>query len=125
MLSEEFAPEELLFRAIVHSVQWDYDEDRPSSAAFKDSLGTSVDRQHDRAEDECIDFVLSHFPNPIAIACFTVAKCIEYGAKPVYAPLPENRYHSVLHRPDGTIRLSGGTLKKFKSVKICYKRSFL
>jgi len=36
MLSEIFEPEEYLFRAIVHPVQWDYTEDRPSSAAFKD-----------------------------------------------------------------------------------------
>jgi hypothetical protein len=49
LLSPEFSDAENLFREVIEN-NWDYEENRPSSAIFKDSKGVSVDRDGGRTE---------------------------------------------------------------------------
>lgn len=124
MLPEVFAPEENIFRA-VPDAQYDFNEDKPSTAAFKDSQGLSVDRQWERQIHECKDFILAKdkFANSKAIVHISTETCKVHGANPNYKPEPDNNYHSILIRPDGTIRLSDSTRRKLKeNCIVCYKR---
>ena len=54
----EIKDEELLYRAI-HPSFWNEEEDRPSSALFKDNNGVSVDRDGERREKDIILFLLT------------------------------------------------------------------
>lgn len=123
MASDEFVPDELLFRA-VPEIQWVAAENRVSSAAFKDSGGVSVDRQFERPEEDCVKLMLSRekFKNAKAIVKVTVRDCIENNAKPVYSPTEDNEFHSEIHRIDGTITLSQGVANKLSRSPVCHFR---
>ncbi len=123
MLPNEFDLNENLFRA-VPDAQYDFTEDRVSSAAFKDSLGASVDRQGGRSIEECKNLILSRekFKNSKAIVHFTVEYCRSHGGEPHYDPVPDNSFHSIITRPDGTAHLTRGTAKRLREGNVCYKR---
>ncbi len=57
VVSQIIADDEYLYRGIIQ-LNWDYENNRPSSATFKDSKGVSVDRDSYRHEKECIDFLI-------------------------------------------------------------------
>lgn len=122
MLSNEFADEEHLFRAI-HPSQWDVEESKPSSGAFKDKNGLSIDRQADRDISTACSYILNNFPNSKAIAHFTTKTSKAHGAFPKYNPTTTNPYHSLLIREDGNLKLPGSTLNKLSdSCLICFQK---
>jgi hypothetical protein len=57
-LSPIIEDEEFLYRGIIE-LNWDYENNRPSSAIYKDSKGVSVDRDAFRKGQDCIDFLMA------------------------------------------------------------------
>lgn len=94
----EFYPEEKLLRKI-HPVEafWDKDKNRPTSGAFKDKHGLSVDRQGGRDEREAIAFLNEHLPQEGNIVSVLHEQCVGLDIEVKYLPVPENEYHSELH----------------------------
>jgi len=81
---------ENLFRAIKILPQlWDDEFNRPSSAAFKDSKGLSVDRNAERSFDEVITCLKKHFSNLKGVAYFTASSCKNIGLIILYCPTPD------------------------------------
>ncbi len=121
MLTEEFSLDENLFRS-VSDVQWDYTEDKPSTAVFKDSFGASFDRQGERSIEEACATMVEKFFETKAIIYLSVRDCLLAGSKPVYKPEPDNIYHCILIRPDANLKLSDSTRKKLKVYSnTCFK----
>ncbi|EKB48520.1 hypothetical protein B879_02861 [Cecembia lonarensis LW9] len=65
MLPQNISDEEILFRAIKPFPNWwKVDINRPSSAAFKDSRGVSVDRDAGRQSSRVVQILRARFPKP-------------------------------------------------------------
>ena len=102
-------PLEDLYRVITHNPNmWNIAENRPTSANFTDSQGTSVDRQASRSQAESFAEIYSKdkFVNSKGIACVAVANC---NLKSVFIeedPLPDNIYHSLLKKDAITPKLT-------------------
>ena len=124
MLSNEFPPEEQLFRAIKSFPQWwDNEADRPTSAAFKDSMGCSIDRQGGRTIEECKNALLARFNDLKAIVHLSTQESNNCGAKPFYDKQDDKVYHSILKNLDGTIPITSSVAKKLsRTVAACYKK---
>ena len=61
----EFYPEENLYRKIRPiEAFWDMERNRPTSGAFKDKNGLSVDRQGERDEGEALRALEENLPQP-------------------------------------------------------------
>lgn len=119
-----FHEEEKLYRLIIPK-NWYFEEDRISSAAFKDSKGLSVDRDGDRKDIEIINSFFSRFNNENieAIACIDVKTCIDLNTYLKYAPTDDNIYHSEIHDSINRITLSPSKAKKLADkCSIPYKR---
>jgi len=106
----EIQDNETLYRAI-HPSFWNYEEDRPTSALFKDRKGVSVDRDGERTEEEAITFLLN------SRQYFGVGKLnagqtrnVETYLKP--DKIPENDFHSLILESESKIQLSNGKAKK-------------
>jgi hypothetical protein len=101
-MDEPFYMLEKLFRG-VNPNHWKRDECRPSSACFKDSKGASVNRalNNEKASFEHIDndITVGNI-NAVAIVSVLYHDCENIGVDVVYCPVPENPYHSVIHRKD-------------------------
>lgn len=123
MLNETFDNQEKLFRAIkLHLTEWwDVEQNRPTSAAFKDRLGVSVDREGGRTIDDCNIFLLNRFGALKAIVHITYEKCISLGAHPKYAPEQDNEFHCLITTPEGTVPVTQAAAKKLsRSVEVSY-----
>lgn len=111
-MDEIIGNEEYLYRGVVGSC-WNFAENRPSSAAFKDSQGVSVDRDGGRSQDVCVKALLSkkvfyavcRLTAGDARACDTVVK---------YLPVEGNDYHSEIH--DSETRAQIKSPKKAKNL---------
>ncbi len=99
-------------------ILWDEKESRPSSAAFKDSRGLSVDRQGERNHDECCNRLRQRFASR-AVVFTTVEVCIASGCTPVYDPVEDNIYHSLIKDANGNITLSSPAAKRLRAVRQC------
>jgi len=100
----EIYDQEILYRAI-HPNHWNHEEDRPTSAAFKDKQGVSVDRDGDRTGDQCLTFLLTNRDN--YGACSLKAGFVtSIGAFIKPAQLPENSYHALILESEEKIHLS-------------------
>lgn len=87
-------PEETLYRAIRPlDFLWDFDFDRPSSAAFKDKDGLSCDKLDDRQENEVFKTLRKRFETR-AIVKIKVKQCLKIGVYPKDAPSKQNKYHA-------------------------------
>lgn len=95
LLSPEFSDAENLFRGVIDT-NWDYEENRPSSATFKDSKGASVDRDGGRTDGVCTSALLLRRPYK-AIVKLSVADVKSVGAILIYKPKDDNIYHSEIH----------------------------
>lgn len=115
MLETTVGDEEYLFRGIV-PVNWDFDNDRPSSATFKDSLGVSVDRDGGRTDQDCIEKLIER-KNFFAICKVLTKDVRDVGAIVKYAPInPQNLFHSEIHDSETSVQLKG---KKPNRIRDC------
>lgn len=107
MLRENVGDDEVLYRAVVNKPDfWKVEYNRPSSAAFKDSHGTSVDREGGRTPIQ----ILENFDNRgmedrglvtvVANQCRT-PECYAFlipDPIPRSEQLAANPYHAVIYR---------------------------
>lgn len=93
--------DEFLYRGVIDAF-WDYENSRPSSAAFKDSKGVSVDRDGYRELEDCINFLKSK-KDFIAICKVKTDKVRVLQAVVKHMPVDDNIYHSEIH--DSEVRI--------------------
>ena len=120
MLDGKINNDEILYRAIKTFPNWrDSENNRPASAAFKDSRGVSVDRQGTRDEPEVIkDFKKFELK---AVVSITAKECRNFGTHPIYKPELGNEYHSEIHGSPTEIQLTASQAKKLsRNVKIVF-----
>ena len=86
-MHEEFQPDERLYRKIRPLEQfWDSESQRPTSGAFKDRNGLSVDRQGQRQNNDAIDQLNSRLPGSGAIVSAEYQQCMEIPVLVAYKP---------------------------------------
>jgi hypothetical protein len=121
MLNEHIEDFEYLYRRIILNPNfWDFDNNKPSSAIFKDSNGVSVDRQGQRREHVIVE-TFRQFPIR-AVAKIRAIECRNLLTYPVYKPLEENQYHSEIHDSVDKIQISSSKAKKLRdSIEIVYR----
>jgi len=108
--------EEFLYRGIIEH-NWDYENNRPSSATYKDSKGVSVDRDGQRTEKKCITF-LKNSKDFFAV-CKVMTKTVkELNAIPKYLPIEDNPYHSEIHDSAERIQMRGSKPKKIRDASV-------
>ena len=120
MLNKEINEDEILYRAIkTFPNWWDFENNRPTSAAFKDSRGVSVDRQGARNETEVVT-AFKKFELK-AVVSITAEECRNFDTHPIYKPEPDNVYHSEIHGSPTEIQLTSSQAKKpGRNVKIVF-----
>jgi hypothetical protein len=121
MLPSFINDDELLYRAIIRiPYLWKNEDNRPSSAAFKDSKGVSVDRDGEREEAEIIRILKSKFGLK-AIVKLQASYCRSIETKVVARPLEDNIFHAEIHDLD-KVTLSAAKAKKLaKACEIVFK----
>lgn len=121
MLNDFIEDNELLFRAIKPFPNWwKVEINRPSSAAFKDSNGVSVDRQGSRTLQTTIEAIKNRFEIK-AVVSITAQECRNTGANPMPKPTRTNPEHAEIHGGMGKIQLSSSQARAIcKSVNIEY-----
>lgn len=113
MLDNNFQPDELLYRIInPKSSFWDEEKNRPSSGAFKEKEGLSVDRLGQRTEDEAISTLKKRDFNIRCLCAFSVDFCKRLPAIVLYKPEIDNEFHSEVHDSEEKIILSSSKAKK-------------
>lgn len=119
-LTEEVGDEEFLYRGIVEN-NWDFKNNRPSSATFKDSKGVSVDRDATRDEKECVEF-LSSKKAFYAICKIKTKDVKSLSAIVKYLPLEGNPFHSEIHDSAERVQMRGSKPKKLRDSSIVIKK---
>ncbi|TRX45784.1 hypothetical protein FNH22_31410 [Fulvivirga sp. M361] len=121
MLNDEIEDSEFLFRGVV-TQNWDFENDRPTSATFKDSKGVSVDRDGGRDDKDCIDKIKT--VNDFHAICKVMTKDVrDLDAVVFYKPVPENDYHSEIHDSNERIQMKGKKPSKIRERSIVvYKK---
>lgn len=115
-LNNDIAESEFLYRGIIEK-NWDYENNRISSAAFKDSQGVSVDRDNFRDERECVDF-LNKKKDFFAVCKIQNCKVIELNAMTKYLPIDSNIFHSEIHDSHERVQLKGSKPKKLRDASL-------
>lgn len=101
---------ETLYRAI-HPNFWNYEEDRPSSALFKDRKGVSVDRDGNRDQNEAINFLLSSRRN-FGAGNLNAGQTRKTGTCLKPDKIPENDFHALILESESKILLSNKKAKE-------------
>lgn len=104
-LPEQFDANELLLRAVPRIPNFWKDNNHPSSAAFKQSNGTSVDRTYDRSLDASIAFIQKNQAGKDVVTV-TLDICQTVNAIVRYIPIPENIFHCEIHGSKDRIMLA-------------------
>lgn len=113
----EFKSDEQFYRAIrnTNPNAWDSEANRPSSAAFKDSFGCSVDRRSSRQESEIIELMHNNLENDDAkikaIVSVTKSICDEKEIVTKEDPIKDNSFHCLLIRNETKAELTPGQCK--------------
>lgn len=111
--------DEILYRKI-HPLEifWDNDKNRPSSAAYKDKKGLSVDMLSDRNENDVILSFISRFgENKIkSVVKVSVGICKSIELYPIYKPSKDNKYHCEIHDSENVILISNSKAKKLSEM---------
>jgi hypothetical protein len=125
MLNSHIKDEEYLYRRIILNPNfWDFDNNKPTSAVFKDSNGVSVDRQSNRNDIEIID-TFRKYPIRAVVKIQTIT-CRSIETFPIYKPIEENIYHTEIHDSPDKIQISSSKAKKLRdNIEIVYKNSEL
>ena len=108
--------EEFLYRGIIEQ-NWDCKKNRPNSATFKDSKGVSVDRDGQRDEKDCVEFLKSN-RDYFAVCKVKTQKVKELNAVPIHKPIKENPYHSEIHDSEERIQMKGSKPKKLRDASV-------
>lgn len=121
MNSDFIDDEEQLFRCIKNIPNWWKSKfNRPSSAAFKDSKGVSVDRSGGRTNEAVVKEYKRKFDLK-AVVSVTAGRCRELNTYPVPKPTRKNSHHAEIHDSPYKVQLSGGKARELsKAVKIDY-----
>ncbi len=101
-----------MFRGVI-KIDWDYKNNRPSSAAFKDSSGVSVDRGDGRVETDCISFLKSR-KDFFAIYKIQTDAVRKLDAFVKYVPTNDNIFHSEIHDSNERVQMRGSNPKKIR-----------
>jgi len=113
MLDDHFSNEEELYRAVrPGSAFWDEERNRPTSGAFKDKEGLSLDRAGGRSRFDSCAALTTKLSSIKAIAYIQYQECIRLGLCVIYKPVPENEYHSEIHESETIIKISNIKAKK-------------
>ena len=118
-MNATISKDEFLYRGVIE-LNWDYHNNRPTSAVFKDSKGVSVDRDNFRQEIDCVDFLLSkkHF---FAVCKIQTKKIFELDAIAKYLPIEDNEFHSEIHDSSEKVQMSGKKPEKIRNAsKVVY-----
>ena len=116
--SEDFKNGESLLRGISKNPDcWKNDADRPSSAAFKDSNGLSVNRTGENRKNYDESFELLKTTEIKgetfrAISEVSLEFCVELGVYLKYSPLDNNIYHSEIHKSQTVALLTKSIARK-------------
>lgn len=121
MLKDEIEDDEFLYRGIV-TQNWDFENDRPTSATFKDSKGVSVDRDGGRKEKNCIAKLIS--VKDFHAICKVKTKDVRgLDAVVFYRPTPGNDFHSEIHDSKERIQMRGKKPSKIREKSlVVYKK---
>ncbi len=113
---------EFLYRGIIEH-NWDYENNRPSSATYKDSKGVSVDRDGQRGEKECVDY-LNGKKNFFAVCKVKAQTVRELNAITKYLPIENiNPFHSEIHDSETRIQMRGSKPKKIRDAsEVVFKK---
>jgi len=103
MLDEIIAEDEYLYRGVVDAC-WDEKEGRPSSAAFKDSKGISVDRDGGRDKENCVKRLLS-VKDFHAVCRLTAGDARSCDTFVKYLSVDGNEYHSEIHDSENQVEI--------------------
>ncbi len=114
MLPTEILDSEILFKAI-KPLEHFWKDGHPSSAAFKDSKGLSVDRNGGRPKQVIIENLRARFETKAVVSVLASA-CREIGTYPVSKPLEGNIYHAEIHRSATETSLSSSLAKKLRDL---------
>jgi len=119
MLDPEINDSERLYKAIKKSIpgQWNEKLDQPTSAAFKDSQGVSVDRDGGRSDGKIIHSFKESF-DLRAVISVTAQQCWDQGTHPIAKPLSDNPYHAEIHRSPEKIMLTAGQAKRLSRLAL-------
>lgn len=101
---------------------WSEEENRPSSALFKDSQGVSVDRLMGRAEKDAVLRLETVFPDSKAIVKLDVSFCISANTVVFEKPLIDNPYHAEIHKSATDIELTNSQARTLAKNAIIVKK---
>lgn len=108
MLDDDINDDEFLYRGLIPV----FYQDRISSAAFKDSMGTSVDRDNlTRPESECVEELCKN-DRFIGVCKIKSQQVREIGALPLYKYLEANPYHSEIHDSENVPQIKSSKARK-------------
>lgn len=120
MLSEEILGEERLFRAVPNLPNyWKHDQQKYSSAIFKQRGGTSVDRGGGRAAEVVINLFATRKPG-YGLVSILAQQCRECNAHPVAKPIEAteeaeaNEYHAEIHDSPTRVEIKGPKAGKLR-----------
>ena len=99
---------------------WDNVRNKPSSAAFKDANGCSVDRTGDRTLEEPIHYLKNRFKKNRAVALLQKTICDEIPVTVKYTPSKKNIHHTEIHESETVIEISAYKLKLLSDKCIVY-----
>lgn len=119
----EFENNERLFRKIPNLPNYIKEGEngkKISSAAFKDSLGCSVDRQANREREIIHNQFYSRFCNEksgiAAVADVSFLDCCNVNSIVKETPIDGNPFHCEIHRSETKIQLSQGQAKRLSDI---------
>lgn len=104
-IPDEIYNDEFLYRGIIEKF-WDYENNRATSAVFKDSFGVSVDRDFYRDEKECVKALLSK-RDFFGVCKVLKSTVLEFNAIVKYKAKIDNIYHSEIHDSEERAQLKG------------------
>ena len=120
-VNQIISDDEFLYRGII-SNNWDFENNRPSSATFKDSNGVSVDRDNGRIDEHCI-YLLKQRKDYFGVCKVKTASVREIGAIVKYLPTDDNIYHSEIHDSMEQPSLRGSKPKKIRDIaEVVFKK---
>lgn len=106
----EIQDNETLYRAI-HPSFWNYEEDRPTSALFKDRKCVSIDRDGERTEEKAITFLLNSRQD-FGVGKLNARQTRNVGTYLKPDKTPENDFHALILESESKIQLSNGKAKE-------------
>lgn len=105
---------EILYRAI-HPSFWNYEEDKPTSALFKDRKGVSVDRDGNRNENEVVNFLLKSRKN-FGAGKLNAGQTRNIGTYLKPDKTPDNDFHALILESESRIQISNGKAKELSRI---------